>query len=99
MAELIHGGGGSGGEEPPKIEFPCEYPIKVLGRNVSEFRPTVIEIFERHAPGFDQETIVVRDSRKGRFLSLTITIIATGPQQLEALHKDLVATGLVQMVL
>ena len=97
MAELILGGGGDG--EPPKIEFPCEYPIKVLGRNVDEFRPAVIAIFERHAPGFDQETIVVRDSRKGNFLSLTITIVATGPEQLDALHQDLVATGLVQMVL
>jgi putative lipoic acid-binding regulatory protein len=97
VAELILGGGGD--EEPPKIEFPCDYPIKVMGRSVAEFRPTVIDIFERHAPGFDQEGIVVRDSRKGNFLSLTITIVATGPEQLDALHKDLIATGLVQMVL
>ena len=87
------------GEEPPKIEFPCDYPIKVLGRNVEEFRPAVIEVFERHAPGFDQQSIAVRDSRKGRFLALTITIVATGPDQLDALHRDLLATGLVQMVL
>lgn len=100
MAELITGAGvGGGDQEPPRIEFPCDYPVKVLGRNVDEFRPTVIEIFERHAPGFDQETIVLRDSRKGRFLSMTIIITATGPEQLDALHKDLVASGLVQMVL
>jgi putative lipoic acid-binding regulatory protein len=100
VAELITGSGaGVGGQEPPKIEFPCEYPVKVLGRNVSEFQPTVMEIFERHAPGFDQETIVLRDSRKGTFQSMTITIVATGPDQLDSLHKDLVATGLVQMVL
>lgn len=97
MAELIIGGGGD--EEPPKIEFPCDYPIKVMGRNVARFRPTIIEVVERHAPGFDQEAIVVRDSRKGNFLSLTITIVATGPEQLDALHKDLIDTGLVQMVL
>ena len=101
MAELITGKGTPGGsdEEPPKIEFPCDYPIKVLGRNVEEFRPTVLEIFEQHAPGFDRETIVIRDSRKGNFLSMTITIVAIGPQQLDALHQDLRATGLVQMVL
>lgn len=102
MAELITGAGGTGGvggEEPPKIEFPCDYPVKVLGRNVTEFRSLVLEIFERHAPGFDQQTITVRDSRKGNFLSMTVTITATGPEQLEALHQDLRATGIVQMVL
>lgn len=101
MAELITGQGASGGadDEPPRIEFPCDYPIKVLGRNVEEFKPTVLEIFEQHAPGFDRASIVIRDSRKGNFLSMTITIIASGPQQLDALHQDLRATGLVQMVL
>ena len=87
------------GQEPPKIEFPCDYPIKVLGRNVDAFRPTVLEIVERHAPGFDREAIVARDSREGRFVSLTITIVATGPEQLDMLHKDLVVSGLVQMVI
>ncbi|WP_439107601.1 YbeD family protein [Congregibacter sp.] len=99
MAELITGKQGSEGEEPPKIEFPCDYPVKVLGRNVTEFRPLVLEIFERHAPGFDQSTITVRDSRKGNFLSMTIIITATGPEQLESIHQDLRATGIVQMVL
>ncbi len=86
-------------QEPPKIEFPCEYPIKVLGRRTESFKPAVIAVFERHAPGFDQTAIVVRDSRKGTFAAITITITATGEKQLSALHRDLMATGLVQMVL
>lgn len=85
--------------EPPKIEFPCDYPIKVLGRQVEAFQPAIVAVFERHAPGFDRETISIRDSRKGRFVAITITITATGPEQLDALHRDLLATGLVQMVL
>ncbi len=98
MAELI-GAGFGGDEEPPKIEFPCDYPVKILGRNVENFRALMTEVIERHAPGFDQDTISLRDSRKGTFVSLTVTIVATGPEQLEALHQDLRATGLVQMVL
>ncbi|NND66229.1 MAG: DUF493 domain-containing protein [Halioglobus sp.] len=86
-------------QEPPKIEFPCEYPIKVLGRSTSVFKAVVLEVFERHAPGFDEAAIVEKDSSKGTFVSLTIMIIATGPDQLEALHKDLMATGQVQMVI
>jgi len=86
-------------QEPPKIEFPCDYPIKVLGRSVEEFQSVVLEVFESHAPGFDQETINLKASSKGTFTSITITITATGPEQLESLHQDLLATGLVQMVI
>ena len=86
-------------QEPPKIEFPCEYPIKVLGRSVDTFESVIFDVFERHAPGFDQETINVKASSKGTFTSITITITATGKEQLEALHQDLMATGLVQMVI
>jgi hypothetical protein len=86
-------------QDSPKIEFPCDYPIKVLGRQRDDFQSVIMEVFEQHAPGFDQETITVRASSKGTFTSLTITITATGRDQLEALHRDLLATGLVQMVL
>jgi putative lipoic acid-binding regulatory protein len=86
-------------QEPPKIEFPCEYPIKVLGRSSDAFRGIIFDVFERHAPGFDRATITVKDSAKGTFTSLTITITATGKDQLQALHEDLMATGHVQMVI
>ena len=88
-------------EEPevPKIEFPCDYPIKVMGRSVDEFEQVVIGVVERHAPGFDQETVVIKASSKGTFTSMTITITATGADQLQALHEDLMGTGLVQMVI
>lgn len=85
--------------EPPRIEFPCDYPIRVLGRSAENFETVVIEIFQRHAPGFDQETIAVKGSSKGTFKSMTITITATGPEQLKILHEDLMATGLVNMVI
>jgi putative lipoic acid-binding regulatory protein len=86
-------------QDPPRIEFPCEYPIKVLGRNREGMQDAVVAVFERHAPGFDQAGISIRDSRNGTFLAMTVTITATGPEQLEALHRDLMATGHVQMVL
>jgi putative lipoic acid-binding regulatory protein len=59
----------------------------------------IIDVFERHAPGFDQEAISVKASSKGTFTSVTVTITATGKEQLESLHRDLMATGLVQMVI
>lgn len=83
-------------QEPPRIEFPCDYPIKVLGRNVAEFEPAVLAIFERHAPEFPRERITQRSSRGAKFTAITIVITATGKSQLEALHADLMASGLVQ---
>lgn len=85
--------------EPPKIEFPCDYPIKVLGRNCDGFESLIVEVFERHAPGFDQGAIAIKGSSKGTFTAMTITITATGPEQLKALHEDLMATGMVSMVI
>ena len=86
-------------QEPPRIEFPCEYPIKVLGRNVPEFEVQVLAVFEVHAAGFDRQAIFNKISRNGKFTSMTVFITATGKPQLKALHQDLLATGLVQMVI
>ncbi len=86
--------------QPPKIEFPCErYPIKVIGEAGEGFSDMVVEIIERHAPGFDTTTLVTRDSRNGRFLSVQVLITATGVEQLQSIHGDLKATGRVHMVL
>ncbi len=86
--------------QPPKIEFPCEnYLIKVLGDAGPELHSLVIEVMERHAPGFDQTRITVNESSKGRFQSVTVWITATGEPQLRAIHEDLRIHRLVKMVM
>ncbi|GGJ97158.1 DUF493 domain-containing protein [Pseudomonas matsuisoli] len=86
--------------QPPKIEFPCaNYPIKVIGEAGDGFAQLVIEVLQRHAPDLDPGTLVTRDSRNGRFLSVQVLITATGVEQLQAIHVDLRATGRVHMVL
>ena len=85
--------------DPPKIEFPCEYLVKVLGRSGEDFESIIFDVFESHAPGFDRKTITMNVSRKGTFSAITITITATGVDQLDALHKGLLATGIVKMVI
>jgi putative lipoic acid-binding regulatory protein len=84
----------------PKIEFPCaNYPIKVIGEAGEGFADLVVEVILRHAPDLDSDTLIVRDSRTGRFLSVQVSITATGVEQLQAIHNDLRATGRVHMVL
>ena len=86
-------------EDPPKIVFPCAYPIKVLGRAESAFQPAVMTVFNQHAAGFSEHDVVVKDSRKGTFQSITVTIEAQSEDQLRLIHQDLMDTGLVSMVL
>ncbi|MEZ5483250.1 MAG: DUF493 domain-containing protein [Porticoccaceae bacterium] len=90
---------GSDNPEAPKIEFPCEYPIKVMGDAGDELHSLVVNVMERHAPGFDQASISIRDSSKGTYQSITVTIIATGKPQLQSIFDDLKDNKLVKMVL
>lgn len=83
----------------PKIEFPCDYAIKVIGDSAPDFREVVLEIIEQHAPGVREADVTVKDSSKGRFCSIRLTIAATGEPQLKALFEDLKASGRVHMVL
>ena len=85
--------------QAPKIEVPRQYPIKVIGTAADDFAEVICEVVEKHAPGVDTTTIDIKDSKNGRFLSLRLVITATGQDQLEALHRDLKATGRVHMVL
>ncbi|MCG7599099.1 DUF493 domain-containing protein [Halomonas sp. McH1-25] len=91
--------GSSSAPKAPKVEFPCDYPIKIVGDAVHDFQATVIDVVEAHAPGFDRESVSVVDSRNGKFQSVRVTITATGNDQLRALFASLKATGRVHMVL
>lgn len=86
-------------KDAPKIEFPCSYPIKVLGEHQDDFAECVLEIVQRHDPEVTQEHMSYRASRNGSYLAVTVTITATGTGQLEALFEDLKASGRVTMVL
>lgn len=86
-------------QKPPKIEFPCDYPIKVMGEAHPEFHQHVLAVMDRHAAGFDRSKVNVRDSRKGRWQSITVVIQATGEDQLMAIFADLKTSRRVQMVL
>jgi putative lipoic acid-binding regulatory protein len=83
----------------PKVEFPCDYSIRVVGDAAEDFVAAISEVIERHAPGFDPASIKLSDSRNGRFQSVRVVIHATGEAQLGALFQDLKATGRVHMVL
>jgi uncharacterized protein len=86
-------------QQAPKIEFPCDYPIRIMGESSTEFLQTVLAIVEQHAKIPDRESIRMRDSSKGRFVSAHVIIEATCAEQLHELHLALREYKAVKMVL
>jgi len=81
------------------FEFPCEFPIKVMGRDSESFRSLTLAIVERHAGPLEPARISERTSSKGTFLSLTYTIRAESRAQLDAIYRELTASGVVLVAL
>ena len=81
------------------LAFPCDFPIKVMGRKQPGFAKAVTEIVLKHAPDFDLSTVEMRPSRKGRYLSVTCIVRATSREQLDALYQELCDHPMVVMVL
>lgn len=87
------------GPDPSLIEYPCEFPIKIMGHTRAGFAQAVLEIVLRHVPDFDGATMEMRTSKHGKYLSITCSVNATSREQLDALYKELCDHPLVVMVL
>ena len=81
------------------LQFPCEFPIKVLGRAHPDFDVLVLEIVRRHAGDIQEGAMRTRSSRGGKYLSVTITIQALSRRQLDTIYQDLVSCEHVLMAL
>lgn len=90
------------GTDPRKdslIEYPCLFPVKVMGAKTDEFLPQMIALALRHDPFLDAATIAQRDSSGGKYISLTITITATSREQLDNFYRALTSHPLVKYAL
>ncbi len=85
--------------EASLIEYPCDFPIKVLGHSRAGFAQAVLEVVTRHAPDFDGASMQMKSSKRGKYLSLTCVIRATSREQLDALYRELCDHPMVVMVL
>lgn len=71
------------------LEFPCEFPIKIMGRVSDSFRETALILVEKHTGKISDDAVTVAPSSKGNFLSVTVTIVAESQQQLDNIYHDL----------
>lgn len=81
------------------LEFPCDFPLKIMGRTEDDFANAMLELVLRHAPDFDAATMTMKTSSSNKYLSLTCTINATSKQQLDDLYQEITVHPMVVMAL
>jgi uncharacterized protein len=81
------------------IDYPCAFPIKVMGVNADGFVHALSHIAHQFDPGFDASTIELRDSKGGKYLGVTLTVRATSREQLDELYRTLSTHPMVKVVL
>jgi len=85
--------------EESLIEYPSRFPIKVLGARVDGFVEAITMLAHHFDPGFDAATIELRESSGGKYLGITITVLATSREQLDELYRTLSTHPMVKVVL
>lgn len=105
MAPATNGGSdaqGVPGDQPDRLgllEFPCVFPLKIMGLAGDDFAPAVLAVVLAHDPSFDAASMETRHSSGGKYLGLTCSVNATSQAMLDALYRALTAHPLVKVVL
>jgi uncharacterized protein len=86
-------------EAPRGLEFPTDFPVKIMGRRVEGFAQAMVDVVRTYAPDFDPVTLEMRTSKDGNYLSVTATIRATSREQLDDLYRALTAHPMVKLAL
>ncbi|GAB3477060.1 YbeD family protein [Polaromonas eurypsychrophila] len=81
------------------IEYPSQFPIKVMGVKVDGLVHAISMIAQQFDPAFDASTIELRESKGGKYLGVTVTITATSREQLDELYRTLSTHPMVKVVL
>ena len=81
------------------FNFPCDYSIKVFGINQPDFEKTVCKIVETHTGKLHANQTTIKHSSKGKYISITVRIIATSRKQLDTINQDLQSCPLVSYIL
>ncbi len=85
--------------EDSLIEYPCLFPIKVMGQKVDGLVHAITCIAHAFDPEFDAGTVELRESKAGNYLGVTITVKATSREQLDELYRTLSTHPMVKVVL
>jgi len=83
------------------IDCPCDFPIKIMGKDEKSFTKSILMIANRHIPNFDDNSVETRVSKKNKYSSLTCTVhvISQSQSQLDALYQELCGHPMVLMII
>jgi putative lipoic acid-binding regulatory protein len=81
------------------LQFPCDFPLKVMGRASPGFDALVVDIVLRHVGSVREGAVSVRASAGGNYLSVTVTVLAESQAQLDGLYRELSGHEHILMVL
>ena len=85
--------------EKSLLEFPCEFPIKIMGHARDDCGSRVVGLVRQHVPDLGEAAIRSRPSKQGKYLAVTVTVNATSREQLDAIYYALTACEHVLMAL
>ncbi|HFD92776.1 MAG TPA: DUF493 domain-containing protein [Gammaproteobacteria bacterium] len=86
------------GKDESLLEFPCDFPIKAVGKSRDDLDALVYSLVRPHAPDLSESAIKTRASGQGNYLAVTVTVRATSREQLDAIYRDLTACEHIMMV-
>jgi len=78
-------------EHETPFEFPCQFPIKAMGKNIPDLDAIVVAIIRRHVDDLSENAVKTRASSGGKFISITVEIEAQSKAQLDAIYTDIAA--------
>ena len=81
------------------IDYPCDFPVKVMGARVDGFAEAMCQVAQQFDPDFNPATLEMRPSKAGNYLSVTLTIRATSREQLDNLYRALTGHPMVKLAL
>ncbi|MEC7875594.1 MAG: DUF493 domain-containing protein [Pseudomonadota bacterium] len=86
-------------DEDTIMEFPCRFPIKVMGIASDDFDIVITDIIKKHVSGLSEDAVKSRLSHEGNYVSVTVIIEAESRQQLDNIYFDLTEHEMVLMAL
>jgi len=86
-------------KEESLIDFPCYFPIKVIGKTVDDFSSIVMQVIKKYDESFNEKSIEIKGSSEGKYISLTCNIHVSSKKQLDAIYIELSGLSITKFVL
>ncbi len=75
--------------EDTALEFPCQFPVKAMGKSSDNFDALIVEIIRQHVDDIKEGDVSSKPSKGGKYTAVTVVINATSKQQLDAIYHSL----------